>query len=71
MERARTAVGDGAGAGDLPGVTLSVGICDTRHTEDPTELVRLADRALYSSKEHGRDQARLYTPTSSDELAAT
>ena len=71
VERARTAVGDGAGAGDLPGVTLSVGICDTRHTEDPTELVRLADRALYSSKEHGRDQARLYTPTSSDELAAT
>ena len=44
---------------------------DTRSTSDPSELVRLADRALYSSKENGRDQVRLYTPASSDELAAT
>jgi PleD family two-component response regulator len=56
---------------ELPRATLSAGICDTRYTSDPTELVRLADRALYSSKENGRDQVRLYSPTSTDELAAT
>jgi PleD family two-component response regulator len=60
-----------APGGELPRATLSVGICDTRHTTDPAELVRLADRALYSSKEQGRDQARLYAPASTDELAAT
>ncbi len=69
VERARAAM---AQTGDeLPRVTLSVGICDTRYTADPAELVRLADRALYSSKENGRDQVRLYAPASSDELAAT
>jgi diguanylate cyclase (GGDEF)-like protein len=69
VERARTAM---AGSGEqAPRVTLSVGICDTRYTADPNELVRLADRALYSSKENGRDQVRLYTPATSDELAAT
>ena len=73
------AAGRGAGsrghgrrpAASCRGATLSVGICDTRHTADPAELVRLADRALYSSKEQGRDQARLYAPASTDELAAT
>jgi diguanylate cyclase (GGDEF)-like protein len=69
VERARSAM---AQSGDgLPRATLSAGICDTRYTSDPAELVRLADRALYSSKENGRDQVRLYTPTSTDELAAT
>jgi diguanylate cyclase (GGDEF)-like protein len=69
VERARAAMA--LSADELPHVTLSVGLCDTRYTSDPSELVRLADRALYSSKENGRDQVRLYTPASSDELAAT
>ena len=69
VERARVAMA--STTGELPQATLSVGVCDTRHTSDPTELVRLADRALYSSKEHGRDQVRLYAPASTDELAAT
>jgi diguanylate cyclase (GGDEF)-like protein len=69
VERARAAIAQGGE--ELRPVTLSVGICDTRYTADPTELVRLADRALYSSKEHGRDQVRLYAPASTDELAAT
>jgi diguanylate cyclase (GGDEF)-like protein len=68
VERARAAM---ARSGEEPRVTLSVGICDTRYTSDPSELVRLADRALYSSKENGRDQVRLYAPASTDELAAT
>jgi diguanylate cyclase (GGDEF)-like protein len=69
VERARVAIATDDDR--LPRVTLSVGICDTRSTADPAELVRLADRALYSSKEHGRDQVRLYAPASTDELAAT
>jgi diguanylate cyclase (GGDEF)-like protein len=69
VERARVAMAQPDTG--LPQATLSAGVCDTRHTSDPTELVRLADRALYSSKEHGRDQVRLYTPASTDELAAT
>jgi PleD family two-component response regulator len=68
VERARAAIAEDD---ELPRVTLSVGICDTHHTADPTELVRLADRALYSSKESGRDQMRLYAPASTDPLAAT
>ncbi|MFZ1995262.1 MAG: sensor domain-containing diguanylate cyclase [Solirubrobacteraceae bacterium] len=67
VERARAAM---AQNGDER-VTLSAGLCDTRHTFDPSELVRLADRALYSSKENGRDQVGLYTPASADQLAAT
>ncbi|MGZ4244905.1 MAG: diguanylate cyclase [Solirubrobacteraceae bacterium] len=68
VERARAAIV--APASELPPVTISAGICDSRWTSDPTELVRLADRALYSSKENGRDQIRLYAPSGRDELAA-
>jgi diguanylate cyclase (GGDEF)-like protein len=69
VERARAAI-VATVCSKLPRVTISAGICDSRWTSDPTELVRLADRALYSSKDHGRDQVRLYAPTGSDELAA-
>ena len=68
VERARSAIV--AADGQLPPVTISAGICDSHWTSDPTELVRLADRALYSSKEHGRDQVRLHAPTGTEELAA-
>jgi diguanylate cyclase (GGDEF)-like protein len=67
VDRAREAItGGGEGA---PPVTISAGICDSRWTSDPSELMRLADRALYSSKEHGRDQIRVYSPSGVDELA--
>jgi diguanylate cyclase (GGDEF)-like protein len=68
VERARAAIV--APASELPRVTISAGICDSRCTNDPTELVRLADRALYAGKDNGRDQIRLYAPDGSDELAA-
>jgi diguanylate cyclase (GGDEF)-like protein len=68
VERARAAMA--LSGGDLPRMTLSVGVCDSRHTANPAELVRLADRALYSSKENGRDQVRLYMPAGSGEMAA-
>jgi diguanylate cyclase (GGDEF)-like protein len=67
VQRASDAI---SAAAQLPRVTISAGVCDSGWTADPTELVRLADRALYSSKDHGRDQVRLYVPSSTDELAA-
>ena len=72
VERARQALARtiGGAAGPAAPVTLSAGVCDSSWTSDPSELVRLADRALYSSKGHGRDQVRLYEPSSADELAA-
>jgi diguanylate cyclase (GGDEF)-like protein len=68
VERARQGI-RGPG-GEMSRVTLSAGVCDSTCAADPTELVRLADRALYYSKEHGRDQVRLYAPSRADQFAA-
>ncbi len=51
-------------------VTVSAGICDTTVTEDPAELIRFADGALYWSKAHGRDQCWIYDPEVVAELSA-
>ena len=60
-ERARAAIC----ADPFPGVgrvTISAGICDMVHAYDGGELYRLADGALYWSKNHGRDVVFLYSP---------
>jgi PleD family two-component response regulator len=49
-------------------MTISAGVCDSSWTSDPTELVRLADRALYFSKAHGRNRAHVYA-VDTDDLA--
>jgi len=41
-------------------VTLSAGVCSTRHAGDAPQLMRNADRALYSAKEHGRNNTSIY-----------
>jgi putative nucleotidyltransferase with HDIG domain len=51
-------------------VTVSAGICDTSSTTDPTQLIRLADGALYWSKARGRDQCWIYDPAVVAELSA-
>jgi diguanylate cyclase (GGDEF)-like protein len=51
-------------------ISVSAGICDTEVTDDPAQLIRLADGALYWSKAHGRDQCWVYDPNVVAELSA-
>lgn len=41
-------------------LTISAGVCDLDEASSPTELLRLADVALYSAKELGRDRCVHY-----------
>lgn len=68
VERARNLIA-ASGFGSRP-LRTSAGICDTRATRDPDELVRLADVALYASKTRGRNRATLYEPEVAAEFAA-
>jgi len=67
VERARRLVAEAPA--DPLAITISAGICDTDTTSDPGELLRLADSALYWSKEHGRNQAWIYDPAVVQELS--
>ena len=51
-------------------VTMSAGLCDNSVTQDPAQLIRLADGALYWSKAHGRDKCWVYDPEVAAELSA-
>jgi len=56
---------------DLAGaMTMSAGVCDLTQTDDPEELLRLADGALYWAKAHGRDTCVRYSPQVVEELSA-
>jgi diguanylate cyclase (GGDEF)-like protein/putative nucleotidyltransferase with HDIG domain len=56
---------------DLAGaMTMSAGVCDLSQTDDPEELLRLADGALYWAKAHGRDACVRYSPQVVEELSA-
>jgi diguanylate cyclase (GGDEF)-like protein/putative nucleotidyltransferase with HDIG domain len=68
VERARRQIAETMA--DPYQITVSAGICDTSVTEDPSQLIDLADGALYWSKAHGRDQCWIYDPTVIDELSA-
>lgn len=61
-ERLRAAIA--ARVIELPGaaavrVTLSTGVAALAAGDDPNELMRRSDAALYDAKEHGRNQVRL------------
>jgi HD-GYP domain-containing protein (c-di-GMP phosphodiesterase class II) len=51
-------------------MTMSAGVCDLTQTDDPEELLRLADGALYWAKAHGRDTCVRYSPQVVEELSA-
>ena len=54
-------------------VTISVGIASgpVEETQNETELVRRADRALYAAKYAGKNRVHRWTPTGSVEVAQT
>jgi diguanylate cyclase (GGDEF)-like protein len=68
VERARRLIA--SAPADPYKITISAGICDSDATEDPAELVRLADSALYWSKAHGRNQSWIYDAAVVQELSA-
>jgi putative nucleotidyltransferase with HDIG domain len=51
-------------------VTISAGVCDLATAGDQSEMMRLADGALYWAKEHGRNVVYRYTPDTVPELSA-
>lgn len=55
---------------DAGAMTLSAGVCDLAQADDPEELLRLADGALYWAKAHGRDACIRYSPQVVEELSA-
>ncbi len=68
VERGRQAIA--SAMAEPYGVTVSAGICDSTVSEDPAQLINLADNALYWSKAHGRNQCWIYDPQIIDELSA-
>jgi diguanylate cyclase (GGDEF)-like protein len=62
--RSRIAEQSAAANGEIPRVTVSIGVCTTEHPQASVqdELVRLADEALYRAKESGRDRVVVASP---------
>lgn len=66
-EKARASIAAEPMPGDLR-VTISAGIAELSHAGDETELYRLADRALYWAKRHGRNLSFGYSPEGPEPL---
>ena len=64
-ERLRAAVAE-----HVSGVTLSAGVADSELSDDPRQLLALADGALYWAKMHGRDATCVYDPDVVEELSS-
>ena len=69
LERAREEL-ERAPLVDAVRVRISAGICELRRAGDAETLMRLADGALYWSKEHGRNVTAVYDPDTVVELSA-
>lgn len=58
-ERLRCAIAHGSAVGDVPGVTISVGLAQLHNLDTSLTLFSRADNALFDAKEGGRDRVRL------------
>jgi diguanylate cyclase (GGDEF)-like protein/putative nucleotidyltransferase with HDIG domain len=68
VERARRLIA--ATASRQYRITVSAGICDTKASTHPAQLISFADSALYWSKAHGRNRCWIYDPEVIAELSA-
>jgi len=68
VERARRLIA--ATASRKYRITVSAGICDTKASAHPAQLISFADSALYWSKAHGRNRCWIYDPAVIAELSA-
>ncbi len=41
-------------------ITISIGLSDSRESRDPLEVIKFADKALYSAKKNGRNCVAIY-----------
>jgi diguanylate cyclase (GGDEF)-like protein len=58
-ERLRVAIQHGSAHGDLPKVTISIGLAQVRPDDTADKLLARADAALYVAKEGGRNKVHL------------
>lgn len=58
-DRARAALAQALENGKVPRFTVSFGVADSTMAEHLDDLLRIADEALYRSKEQGRDRATI------------
>ena len=65
--RARTALAQALDNGKVPKFTVSFGIADSTMAEHLEDLSRIADEALYRSKELGRDRATIGSAPAANE----
>ncbi len=69
VERLRDAVAS-VDLGTGSAITVSAGIAEfPHHATEKTELMRLADGAMYWSKSHGRDRCSIYSPDTDEALS--
>ncbi len=63
-ERVRSAIEQGKVGGDIA-VTTSIGVCATDHTDSKSaeEILKMADKAMYESKESGRNRVTAWPLT--------
>jgi diguanylate cyclase (GGDEF)-like protein len=56
MERLSRELENAVLAGEVPELTVSVGVADWTTAAEPTEAIRQADGAMFRAKQRGRDQ---------------
>jgi diguanylate cyclase (GGDEF)-like protein len=56
VHRVRAALARVVGSGEVPAFTASFGLADSTQAEDPIDVLRLADAAMFQAKQQGRDR---------------